>query len=65
MLARNTELADYIADNYGECARGSSDCYHGGGCLKTGWLGRACPHWRPVTDRDFIARVTAALGGRQ
>lgn len=47
MLARN-DLAAYIADNYGECDRGSADCYHGNGCLKTGWRGVACPHWHPT-----------------
>ena len=47
-------IADYIADNYGECDRGA-DCYHGkdsrgrpNGCLRLGWLGRKCPHWHPV-----------------
>lgn len=64
MLARN-ELAAYIADNYGSCARGS-DCYwgkdhhgHFDGCLKTGWRGTACKHWRPVeaSSWDELAAV--------
>jgi hypothetical protein len=47
-------MADYLLDNYGECTRGA-DCYWGkdtrgkrNGCLLTGWLGRKCPHWRPL-----------------
>ena len=58
MLARD-ELADYIADNYGTCARGS-DCYWGtnvagklNGCLRVGWRGRDCAHWRPVEARNW------------
>lgn len=46
MLARN-DLPDYIADNYGECAL--AGCY----CLRKGWIGRACPHWKPVKARDW------------
>lgn len=53
MLARN-DLAEYLADNYGTCDRGS-DCYHGkdargefNGCLRTGWRGQACSHWHPL-----------------
>ena len=58
-------LADYIADNYGACARGS-DCYWGrdeggrfNGCLKIGWRGRACVHWEPTTaktEEELIAQ---------
>lgn len=48
-------LADYIADNYGECVRGPA-CYHAqDGCRHPGnsWLGRQCPHWRPVKAKDW------------
>jgi hypothetical protein len=45
------DLADYIADNYGECVRGPQ-CGRDG-CLRTGWLGRACPHWQPVKAKDW------------
>jgi len=48
------DLADYLLDHYGTCVRGP-DCYWGvdrhskfDGCLKTGWKGRGCPHWRPL-----------------
>jgi hypothetical protein len=58
MLARN-ELADYIADNYGACDRGT-DCYWGkdtrggrNGCLYTGWKGRECRHWHPVAAQTW------------
>jgi len=58
MLARN-DLAEYLADNYGTCDRGS-DCYHGrdargrfNGCLRVGWRGRACPHWHPTTATNW------------
>ena len=48
-----SDLSDYIADNYGECVR-DTDCYFANdGCRKIGWLGRACPHWRPVMARDW------------
>lgn len=50
--------ADYIADNYGTCDRGS-DCYWGtdahgrsDGCLRIGWRGRDCRHWQPVKARN-------------
>lgn len=45
-------LAAYIADNYGICRR-DTDCYHGPGCRKTGWIGRACPHWQPVKAKTW------------
>lgn len=58
MLARN-DLADYIADNYGTCDRGA-DCYWGkdargnfNGCLRTGWRGRECLHWHPISARTW------------
>ena len=48
------DLRDYLLDNYGTCDRGA-DCYWGkdgrgrfDGCLRTGWRGRACEHWRPI-----------------
>ena len=49
MLARN-DLATYLAETYGECELGSGRCYHGPGpqCLKLGWRGTACPHWKPT-----------------
>lgn len=53
MLARN-DLADYLLDNYGTCAR-ETDCYWGkdergewNGCHRTGWRGRQCKHWKPL-----------------
>lgn len=69
MLARN-DLADYLLDNYGTCDRGS-DCYWGkdlagrdDGCLKTGWRGRACPHWQTVgaTNLDELRAATVNSG---
>src|SRR5258706_2811578 len=50
-------LSDYIADNYGTCA------LDGCRCIGTDriWLGRACPHWRPVeasTWGEFTALLT-------
>lgn len=45
------DTADYIADNYGQCLRGPA-CGRDG-CLRTGWLGRACPHWQPVKAKDW------------
>lgn len=61
MLARN-DLEGYVSRNYGRCTRGP-DCYHGrdsmgrpNGCLKMGWQGTSCPHWKPVEgpERDAI-----------
>jgi hypothetical protein len=47
-------FSDYLLDNYGECDR-NEGCYWGkdkfgnfNGCLRTGWKGRACKHWRPL-----------------
>lgn len=58
MLARN-DLSDYLLDTYGECARGA-DCYWGrnafgqfDGCLKTGWSGRSCKHWKPLGAQTY------------
>lgn len=57
MLAR-TDLAEHLLDTYGHCDRDNgkqNDCYWGkdaagrdNGCLKTGWLGRRCSHWRSL-----------------
>lgn len=51
--------ADYILDNYGECTRGA-DCYFGkdaqgrdNGCRKIGWIGRYCPHWKPLGSTSW------------
>lgn len=42
-----TDLAEYLLDNYGTCEL-EAGCYWCPGCLKNGWLGRACPHWKPL-----------------
>lgn len=64
MVAKN-DVADYLLDNYGTCSRGA-DCYWGhdtmgryDGCLKTGWIGRACPHWKPIgaTTLEELATI--------
>ena len=61
-------LEDYILDNWGECTRSpvgnnKNACYWGkdsqgkdNGCLKTVWLGRACPHWKPI-EGDRIDQI--------
>lgn len=70
MLARtDPDLAAYLLDNYGTCERdrpGRNDCYWGkdergnyNGCLKVGWLGRGCPHWRPNVAAAYSG-LTAA-----
>lgn len=66
MLARN-DVESYISDNYGSCDRGA-DCYHGrdksgrfNGCLRTGWRGVACPHWRPIEDGSWRDKLRTAL----
>ena len=56
--AHREDMAEYLLDNYGECALGSARCYHGPGpqCLKLGWRGRACENWKPLgarTLKDF------------
>ena len=61
MLARN-ELLDYLLDHHGHCDRDRpkrNDCYWGPGCLKTGWMGRLCPHWHPVEGDDLERLITA------
>lgn len=65
-MESDNELAEYLADNYGVCRRGS-DCYHGtdergqpNGCLKTGWLGRKCLYWEPLEAVDWIDLSTLA-----
>jgi hypothetical protein len=64
MLARNS-LYEHLLDTYGTCDRDNgrqNDCYWGkdargndNGCLKVGWLGRACKHWRPVDAQQIEA----------
>lgn len=46
---------EYIQNNYGECELGSGACYHGSApaCLKNGWLGNSCKHWRPTPATTF------------
>lgn len=41
--------ADYIADNYGQCALATCACLQ----PHHPWLGRGCPHWRPVAARSM------------
>ena len=55
----DNDLADYILDNFGACARGS-DCSkgvdsqgHPNGCRGAGWRGRNCPHWRPIDEASW------------
>ena len=40
-------LPDYIQDNYGSCALGAKECA-ATSCLKYGWKGRGCPHWKTL-----------------
>lgn len=47
-MRERDDLAQYLADNYGRC-RLAAGCR----CLRTGWIGRACPHWMPTTARDL------------
>lgn len=62
-----SELDSYLRTNYGSCTRGS-ECYWGKtkgsnratGCLKIGWKGRACEHWRPISDE--LLKVLKANG---
>lgn len=58
-MPQEDDLAAYLLDHYGECSRGA-DCYHGAdghgrpdGCLKIGWIGRGCAHWRPGGARTM------------
>lgn len=41
-----TPIAAYLLDNYGSCDIGPA-CYFKG-CRATEWIGRDCPHWRPL-----------------
>lgn len=68
-MAHRDELADYIADNYGTCDRGS-DCYHGtngagrfDGCLRTVWRGRGCANWHPIEART-LSELKTQMGTR-
>lgn len=55
-----TDEADYFLDNYGTCER--EHLCGRDGCLRTGWLGRSCPHWKSLGVRsldelrDFVKR---------
>lgn len=61
-------LANWL-DTYGSCARekgARNDCYHGkdsagrdNGCLKVGWIGRACPHWKPISETELVWLIAA------
>lgn len=43
-----TDLAAYLADNYGRCI--ASICV----CRRDGkWLGTGCLHWKPVKAKTF------------
>lgn len=69
MLARN-ELYEQLLDLYGLCDRDKparNDCYWGkdaagrdNGCLRVGWLGRSCKHWRPADSRQIEAIMKAS-----
>jgi len=61
-----------LADLYGHCLRDMphrNDCYWGtdnrgnyNGCLKTGWVGRSCPHWLPMSaDDPLMIRLRSSL----
>lgn len=53
------EIAEYIADNYGECS--VEPCI----CLKTGWIGTACFNWKPtraVNMEELRAAMLAKVG---
>ena len=69
-MTHDRDLSDYIADNYGVCARGAG-CYWGrdshgefDGCLRNGWRGRACSHWQPVAVRTWD-ELMAMLAARK
>ena len=56
------DLADYIADHYGICDRGS-DCYWAkDGCLRGNWLGCGCKHWHPVKATNWEELRNGAFG---
>jgi hypothetical protein len=62
MLARNA-LIDYLLDHHGYCDRPMEPrnlCYWGPGCLKTGLLGRGCPHWHPIEGEQLYAIILAS-----
>jgi len=70
LIPEPDEIADYLADHYGQCQRGA-DCYHGkdaaaqdNGCLKVGWRGRACPYWKPTTARNWTELKAAQEAAR-
>jgi len=54
---------DHIAQQYGQCKRAQkylqgkssrNECYWAEeGCLRMGWKGIICPHWRGMTAEEF------------
>lgn len=60
----------HLLDLYGTCDRDRpdrNDCYWGkdaagryNGCLKVGWQGRGCKHWRPAhaSQLEIIAKAS-------
>ncbi len=38
------QLRKHLDDNYGYCELDSPNC----NCLRSGWIGKACPHWVPT-----------------
>ena len=56
------DTEDYLLDNWGICTRPSKDknqCYWGNdGCLRTGWVGRLCPYWKPSGAKTYGALMS-------
>ena len=46
-MASVTDLANYLADNYGRCELKRCTC------LRYGWMGRQCRHWTPLGVKDW------------
>lgn len=44
-----SDLAEYLADHYGECALEPCRCLR----PENPWLGRGCSNWRPCGARDW------------